>query len=260
MRSPRPLVPAALLLIAMVVVPIAGVALADALRPVIPAEVADPAPPGAAIPPALPARPATVRPLATWFERLPIVDAGSDATPRPFVAQYRAIPVGDVVAAARTIDVAFREIRVAASAEAATRQLLEALTLPPEAPADETDPSLEPDPGASDAPVVDQFDTPEFHALSERALTAIAATPSNARALNDLAVAIATTSLADPSILPSGDVPGAPTATSTQLREAAIRLLELGLGRPSRRIARSRSIWPTWRVSRRRWVRTPKSG
>ena len=55
-------------------------------------------------------------------------------------------------------------------------------------------------------------------------MEAIASNPSNASAVNDLAVAIATTALADPTLFSTG-----PVASSTQLREAATRLLELGL-------------------------------
>ena len=75
---------------------------------------------------------------------------------------------------------------------------------------------------------VDPFDTPAFRALSDRAMNEIAATPANAQALNDLAVAIATTSLVDPTLLRAG--PEAETlASSGPLRDAAAKLLELGL-------------------------------
>lgn len=221
MQAPRPFIPAVLLVVAMVVVPLTGVALANAVRPVIPAEPAAPFDPIANIP-AMPDRPATVRPLSTWFENLPIVDPGSDATPRPFVARYRGLPVGDQRAAAGLIDVAFGEIRVGRSARAVTKDFLDALTV---AAVEPDDPGVDFD-DESDVPGA--FDTPAFRSLSERAMKGIKATPSNAQGLNDLAVAIATTALASPDFLPSGSDTGRPIASSTQLREAAIRLLELG--------------------------------
>ena len=55
----------------------------------------------------MPDPPATVQPLATWFEALPLVEPGSDAAPRPFLARYQEVPVGDLAAGARLIDVAF---------------------------------------------------------------------------------------------------------------------------------------------------------
>ena len=57
----------------------------------------------------------------------------------------------------------------------------------------------------------------------------IAATPSNAQALNDLAVAIATTSLVDPTLLRPVPEAADARASSGPLRDAAAKLLELGL-------------------------------
>src|SRR5215207_6490441 len=99
MQLPRPVISAVLLVVAMVVVPLAGVAFANAVRPVIPQAPGES--PGTAtdvLP--MPDPPATLQPLATWFERLPLVESGSHEAPRPFLVRYQDVPVGDPAAAA----------------------------------------------------------------------------------------------------------------------------------------------------------------
>ena len=209
MQVPRPVVPAVLLVVAMVVVPLAGVALANAARPVIIPEPAL-ASPDDAIGLQVPEPPTTVRPLTTWFESLPLVDPDSTTTARPFLARYRAVPVGDVGAATKLIDVAAGELRVPRSSQPVIKDFVHALTAPP--PGSDQEPDDLGD--ESDAPIVSVFDTPEFRALSAKAMGAIATTPSNAAAVNDLAVAIAMTALADPTLFSIGPVGG-----SAQLRE-----------------------------------------
>ena len=110
MHVTRTLLAAVLLVVAMVGVPLAAVAAANAARPVIPAEPVAAGQGTAADLPAMPDPPTTIRPLTTWFDRLPVVDAGSDAAPRPFLAGYREVTVGDRAAALALIDVAFDEI------------------------------------------------------------------------------------------------------------------------------------------------------
>lgn len=222
--QPRPIIPAVLLVLAMVVVPLAGVALANAVRPVIASEPSASPESNFSLQP-MPEPPGTIRPLATWFEPLPVVAPGTTTAPRPFVTRYNAARIGDLRAAAALIDVAFGELRVDKSARPATKRFLDALVVTaPE--------STEPDPDnlddQSDVPV-GTFDTPEFNAVAEPAMRAIAAAPANAQGLNDLAVAIATTSIAEPSIVPTDRDAGRPLAGAPQLREAATRLLELGL-------------------------------
>ena len=222
MQVTRTILAAVLLVAATVGVPLAAVAVANAARPVIPAQPAAPADAAAEVP-AMPEPPATIRPLAAQFKKLPLVASGPNAA-RPFVEAYRTVPVEDAAAAADLIDVAFAELTVAPSDRAMTREFVDALVLEP---VEEEDPDANVDDG-SEVPVVGPFDTPKFHDLSERALGAIAADPSNAPALNDLAVAISTAALADPSLLPNRPEGGPPIASSGQLVEAAIRLLELG--------------------------------
>ena len=97
MQVPRPVVPAVLLIVAMVVVPLAGVALANSVDPIIPRAPAGSPDPAADIP-AMPDPPATVRPLATWFEALPLSSRVPTRAPRPFLARSQEVPVGDPAA------------------------------------------------------------------------------------------------------------------------------------------------------------------
>ena len=89
----------------------------------------------------------------------------------------------------------------------------------------DADPDADPD-GPSDA---GPFDTPAFRALSEPAMAAIATNPANAESLNDLAVAIATAWLSEPTTEPLEFDPNPVFNDAPDLQQAATKLLELGL-------------------------------
>ena len=211
MQVPRPVVPAVLLVVAMVVVPLAGVVLANAARPVIAAEPARPSPDDS-IGLQVPKPPTTVRPLSTWFEPL----LSSTLTRRrPLGRSSPAIePFRSAMSQPRPSSSMSPSASSGASIRAARRQ-------GPCACTDRRPARIRPGtrrPRRRDpTPAPSVFDTPGFRALSAKAMGAIATTPSNAAAVNDLAVAIAMTALADPTLFSIGPVGG-----SAQLREGAL--------------------------------------
>jgi tetratricopeptide (TPR) repeat protein/Zn-dependent protease len=215
MRSPRTAIAAIVLVASAVVAPLAGVAVANSLRPVIPT-----APPKVQAPSQfepMPTAPSTARSVAHLFESLPIVDPGQDTKARPFLAQYRASAATDPRAMARLVDTAIAEIRVKPADRGVTGEFVSALVFQQPSP-----------PGDGDVSDT-EFDTAAFRSLAQRAMKSIASTPTNAGAMNDLAVAIFATSL----VASGGGLeppPGGATFGSyTQLQAAATTLLKLGL-------------------------------
>ncbi len=212
-------VAAALVLFALAVVaPLAGVAVADASRPVIPpAGPVGPDPAGEIE--AMPAAPSTPVAISSAFSPLPLVELATGSAPRPFLTRYRTAAVSDAKAMAGLVELASDEFRIDATGRAALDALLTALLVEPEAPPEAS--------GGTGDEGTNVFDTAAFRAIAERAKPAIVATPANATALNDLAVATFAAGIPRSGSDVASTVHGRPLASAGQLGVATTTILEL---------------------------------
>lgn len=206
------------LVLAAIVVPLAGVALASAERPDVSVRGASAADPPRYL--TLPIAPGTPSEVGELIQALPLVDGQPIGASPTFLDQYRQSASADPNAMARLIDRAIADLRVEQSAVDDTSTFIQALFLQ--------------SPAGSSGAGSDEFEDADlegdtFTKLATTGMAAIGALRGNVVPLNNLAVAISATSLASEFADGPQSVSARPFASANHLREAAVMLLERGL-------------------------------